>query len=130
MLTLPPSVRVFVAVAAVDMRKSFDGLAAATRTALGADPHGGALFVFRNRAATLVKILWWDRAGWCLFAKRLERGRFRWPVAPPDAAQVTLEAVELAWLLDGVDLRRVPRPPRWTPGTQPTCFLDNQPRAG
>src|SRR3990172_1923237 len=65
------------------MRKSFDGLAATTRGGLGADPHGGALFVFRNRAATLVKILWWDRAGWCLFAKRLERGRFRLPVAPP-----------------------------------------------
>lgn len=115
MLTLPPSVRIFVAVTPVDCRKSFDGLAAVIRHGLAADPHAGALYVFRNRAATLVKILWWDRAGWCLFAKRLERGRFRWPEAGTDARTVALDAVELAWLLDGVDLRALRRPPRWTP---------------
>ena len=116
MLTLPPTVRIYVAAAPVDMRKSFDGLAATTRGVLGADPLSGALFVYRNRAATLVKILWWDRAGWCLFAKRLERGTFRWPAAGAAAASLLLEAAELAWLLDGLDLAQVRRPPRWTPG--------------
>jgi transposase len=116
-LTLPPTVRIYVATAPVDMRKSFDGLAATTRGGLGADPLSGALFVYRNRAATLVKILWWDRAGWCLFAKRLERGTFRWPAAGAAAASLTLEAAELAWLLEGLDLQTVRRPPRWTPGS-------------
>lgn len=116
MLTLPPTVRIYVAAAPVDMRKSFDGLAATTRGVLGADPLSGALFVYRNRAATLVKILWWDRAGWCLFAKRLERGTFRWPAAGAAVASLTLEAAELAWLLEGLDLQQVHRPPRGTPG--------------
>ena len=116
MLTLPPTVRIYVAAAPVDMRKSFDGLAATTRGVLGADPLSGALFVYRNRAATLVKILWWDRAGWCLFAKRLERGTFRWPAAAAEAASLSLEAAALTWLLDGLDLQTVRRPPRWTPG--------------
>jgi transposase len=115
-LTLPPTVRIYVAAAPVDMRKSFDGLAATTRGGLGADPLSGALFVYRNRAATLVKVLWWDRAGWCLFAKRLERGTFRWPAVGPGAASVPLEAAELAWVLDGLDLQQVRRPPRWVPG--------------
>jgi len=115
-LTLPPTVRIYVAAAPVDMRKSFDGLAATTRGVLGADPLSGALFVYRNRAATLVKILWWDRAGWCLFAKRLARGTFRWPGAGTAAASGPLEAAELAWLLDGLDLQQVRRPPRWAPG--------------
>ena len=130
MIPVPSGARVWLAAGHTDMRKGFDGLALMVQETLKRDPHNGHLFVFRGRRGGLIKVLWHDGQGMCLFAKRLERGRFRWPVAPPDAAQVTLEAVELAWLLDGVDLRRVPRPPRWTPGTQPTCFLDNHPRAG
>src|SRR2546422_592491 len=71
-LMLPPAVRIYVARDGVDMRKSFDGLAALTQFALGEDPLSGHLYVFRNRPATLVKILYRDRSGWCLFAKRLE----------------------------------------------------------
>ena len=113
MLMLPPSVRIHVARDPVDMRKSFDGLAARVQFALAHDPLAGHLFVFRNRAGHLMKILYRDRSGWCLFAKRLERGRFRWPEA--DATTLEIEAGDLACLIDGIDLRSVRRVRRWEP---------------
>jgi transposase len=113
---LPPAVRIYVARDAVDMRKSFDGLAALTQFALGEDPLSGHLYVFRNRTATLLKLLYRDRSGWCLFAKRLERGRFRWPVVREEARSVEIEAGDLACLLDGIDLRTIRRPARWQRG--------------
>ena len=76
MLTLPPSVRVYVATAPCDMRKQFDGLAAMVREGLREDPRSGHLFVAFNRRADQVRILFWDRSGYCLVSKRLERGRF------------------------------------------------------
>lgn len=102
MLTLPPSVRIYVATGSVDMRKSFDGLSAATETVLGLDPFSGYLFAFSNQARTILKILFWERGGYCLFSKRLERGRFRWPEPRPSAASIEMEAGELACLLGGV----------------------------
>lgn len=115
MLTLPPSVRIYACTRAVDMRKSFDGLAAATREILRRDPMSGYLFAFFNRRADIVKVLFWDRSGFALLAKRLERGRFHLPRPAADgAASLEIEAAELALVLEGIDLRGARRRPRWT----------------
>jgi transposase len=120
MLTLPSAVRIHLATRPVDMRKSFDGLALQARHVLEQDPLSGHLFVFFNRTRDMVKVLWWHAGGFCLFAKRLEQGRFRLPLpALEQGAAVTLEAVELALLLEGIDLRAAVRRPRWEP-PQPT----------
>jgi transposase len=98
------------------MRKSFDGLAAATREIVGQDPMSGHLFAFFNRRADIVKVLFWDRAGFCVLAKRLERGRFHLPrPAAGGAASLEIEAAELALILEGIDLRGARRRPRWSP---------------
>ena len=76
---LPAGTRVWLAAGATDMRKGFDSLAAQAQTVLGQDPFSGHVFCFRGRRGDLVKLLWWDGDGLCLFAKRLERGRFVWP---------------------------------------------------
>lgn len=118
MLTLPPSVRVFVATAPCDMRKHFDGIALLVEQGLGKDPRSGHLFVVFNRRGDHVRILFWDRHGYCLFCKRLERGCFRLPWAREKAqeqASVEMEAAELALILEGLDLRGAKRRPRWTP---------------
>ena len=78
MIALPAGVKVWLAAGATDMRKGFDGLAALVQTQLAEDPFSGQLFVFRGKAGDRVKILWWSGDGLCLFAKRLERGRFVW----------------------------------------------------
>jgi transposase len=113
MLMLPPSVRIFVASRPVDLRRSFDGLAALTEEQLEQDPRSGHLFVFRNRQGDRVKILYWDRSGYCLWYKRLEKGCFRLPQG--SAGKVELEASELALLLEGIDLAGARRRPRWIP---------------
>jgi transposase len=112
-LTLSPTVRIYLAPGATDMRKAFDGLAAATKSVIGEDPLSGHLFVFCNRRRDRIKILWWDRSGFCLFAKRLEKGTFRWPdLAPSRATRVEMTREELMLLLGGIDLRRAKRR-RW-----------------
>ncbi len=78
MIALPAGVKVWLAAGATDMRNGFDGLAALVQTQLVEDPFSGQLFVFRGKAGDRVKILWWSGDGLCLFAKRLERGRFVW----------------------------------------------------
>lgn len=113
MLTLPPTVRVFLAIEPADMRRSLDGLAALTREVLKQDPLSGHLFVFRNRRSDRVKVLVWDRSGLCLWYKRLERGRFFFPVV--DGPEVEVEAAELSLLLEGIDLAGATRRPRFTP---------------
>lgn len=116
MLSLPPSVRIYVCTQPLDMRKSFDGLSIAARQVVGRNPMSGHLFAFFNRRATLCKILWWDRSGFAVLAKRLEKGRFRLPT--PSAAAggtVEMEAAELALLLEGIDLRGARRRGRWRP---------------
>jgi transposase len=116
MLSLPSTVRIFAATLPQDMRKSFDGLASVTRSLLGQEPMSGSLYLYFNRSADLVKVLWWDRGGWCLFSKRLARGRFTRPPTEPDATHVTLDATTLAMILDGVDLARIRRKARFEPG--------------
>jgi transposase len=78
---LPTSTRIWLATGATDMRKSFDGLAALVQTKLHEDAFSGHVFVFRGRKGDRVKILWWSGDGLCLFAKRLEQGKFVWPQA-------------------------------------------------
>lgn len=101
-LPLPRGIRVMVATEPVDLRKSFDGLAAVVRDALGQDPIGGDLFVFRNRAGHRCKALLWDRTGWIIIYKRLESGGFRFPIGP--TASVEVDAAQLRMLLDGIEL--------------------------
>ncbi len=102
---LPRSMPIFVATAPIDLRRSFDGLAAAAREQLGRDPLRGALFLFFNKAQDRVKLLWWDRTGYCILYKRLQRGSFRLPTAiEADDRSVSIEAAELAKILEGVAL--------------------------
>lgn len=113
MIGLPSGTRVWLAAGITDMRCGFDGLAARVQTQLEADPFSGQLFVFRGRRGDLIKVLWWDGQGLCLFAKRLERGRFVWPSAPTGA--VALTPAQLSMLLEGIDWRIPQR--TWQPHT-------------
>ncbi|HQT65909.1 MAG TPA: IS66 family insertion sequence element accessory protein TnpB [Acidocella sp.] len=107
------NVRVYLACGTTDMRKGFDTLAAQVQTLLQLDPHNGALYAFRGRRGDLVKILWWDGQGLCLFCKRLERGKFLWPQARDGS--VSLTAAQLSMLLEGIDWRAPVR--TWVPET-------------
>ncbi len=110
MLSLPPSVRVFVARGVTDMRKSFDTLAALVCDVVDEDPQSGHLFVFVNRRRNRVKVLWWDRSGYCLLAKRLEQGQFRiYDRATGKERSYEVTASDLSLLLDGIDLRSAKR---------------------
>ena len=100
MLSLPPTVRVFVAVAPLDMRGSFDALAGAVRR-LGLDPVNGHLYLFLNKRRRIAKALWFDGSGWLVLAKRLEAGSFQLPRVDGDEAQITLEGAAFASLLAG-----------------------------
>ena len=104
MIGLPANTKVWLACGVTDMRKGFDGLAALVQLNLHEDPFSGQLFVFRGRRGDRVKILWWDGDGLCLFAKRLERGRFVWPRATDGAVHLT--QAQLSMLLEGIDWRR------------------------
>jgi transposase len=110
MIALPAGVKVWLAAGATDMRKGFDGLTALVQTQLAEDPFSGQLFVFRGKAGDRVKILWWGGDGLCLFAKRLERGRFVWPHTTHGT--VSLSAAQSSMLLEGIDWRRVERTQR------------------
>jgi transposase len=104
MIALPTGTRVWVAAGVTDMRKGMDGLAALVQTTLAENPFSGHIFVFRGRRGDLVKLVWWSGDGLCLFAKRLERGRFVWPQAT--SGTVALSAAQLSMLLEGIDWRR------------------------
>jgi transposase len=104
--------KIYVAVEAVDMRKGFDGLYGLVRDQLGQDPLSGYLFLFSNRTRTRLKALVWDGSGLWVCAKRLEKGRFRWPTASEKQRSVTMRAEELAMLVNGLDLKQT-RPRRW-----------------
>lgn len=103
MLSLPAQVAIYACTTAVDFRKQHDGLVAIVRDQLGADPLDGSLFVFFNRRRDRIKLLLWDRNGFWLFYKRLERGSFE-GVRSIDAKRLTLSRAELSMLLDGIEL--------------------------
>lgn len=103
MLTFPPSVRIRLATGATDMRKQFDGLAAIASHVMKEDVMSGHVFVFCNRRRDRVKLLFWDRSGYWLLAKRLEEGTFAWP-ATSDAPSIEATVRELMCMLEGIEL--------------------------
>jgi transposase len=104
MITLPAGTQIWIAAGVTDLRRGLTGLSALVQTALEQDPFGGHVFVFRGRRGDLIKVLWWDGDGLCLFVKRLERGRFVWPQA--ESGTVALSRAQLSMLLEGIDWRR------------------------
>jgi transposase len=111
MISLPSGVRVWLACGHTDMRKGMDGLAMLAQQVLEESPFSGALFAFRGRRGGLVKLLWYDGQGMCLFSKRLERGHFVWPTT--NTGRVSLSSAQVSMLLEGIDWRmpqRVRRP--------------------
>jgi transposase len=115
MLTVPPTVKLWYCPDAVDMRLGFDGLSALVRSRLQADPLSGHLFIFRNRSADRLKVLYWGGHGLCLWCQRLEAGRYHFPDAPTGVPAVELSAGQLQMVLDGIDLSRVRRFKRFSP---------------
>ena len=104
MLSLPPSVRLFVATQPVDGRKGPDSLMALVRDVLRHDPLSGHLFIFFSKRCDRVRIVYWDRNGYAMWTKRLEKGRFRWPEAAGGECKIVLSHEELMLLLGGIDL--------------------------
>ena len=118
MLTLPRSVRIFISSGPTDMRRSIDGLMSIVKDELEGDAYSGHLYVFVSRRADRVKILTWDKGGFVLYYKRLERGVFQLPHLDPNAMTVEIDATQLSMLLDGIDYSRVRRPKPWMPAEQ------------
>ena len=112
MIVIPAGVRIHLALGATDMRKGMDGLALLVQEVLRQAPFSGHLFIFRGKSATLVKVLYYDQNGLCLFSKRLDQGRFTWPATKPEAdgtASVTLTPAQLSMLLEGLEWRTLVR---------------------
>jgi transposase len=102
MIVQSADVKVYLASGNTDMRKSINGLSLLVEGAMGHNPLSGSLFVFCNRKRTILKLLYWDRNGFCLWQKRLEKERFKWPVN--DSKTMTITNRELMWLIDGMDI--------------------------
>ena len=125
MLSLPPSVKVYLAVDPVDMRKGMDALSNVVRNVIRQEPMSGHLFVFRGRRGHMLRILFWDRNGWALYTKRLEVGTFHLPVIVAEGAQrVEIESAELALMLEGIELCGARRRVRWRPPERTTILTD------
>ncbi len=125
MLTLPSTVRIYMATEPVDLRRGFDGLAAATRQIIREEPLSGHLFCFVNRRANRLKVLLWQPSGYLLLFKRLEHGRFKLPQAPLlGRRHIEMEATELVLMMEGIDLRDARRRKRWTPPKTLACDVD------
>ena len=118
MIGLGGATKVFLATGATDMRKGFDGLYALARDRIGEDPLSGHLFVFRSRRGDRLKILHWDRDGFVLWYKRLEEGVFKLPRAEGAKQALELRASELAMILDGIDVSKLKRLPRYQRGAE------------
>ena len=103
MIPVPSYTQVWLAAGVTDMRRGFATLAAQAEKSLGQNPYTGHLFVFRGRRGDLIKIIWWDGQGACLFSKRLEKGRFVWPSAKD--GKIALTPAQLSMLLEGIDWR-------------------------
>ena len=114
MLSLPPSVKIFVAAQPVDARKSFDGLAALVGSEFGLEPLSGHLYVFVNRRGHLCQMLFWDRNGFCIVKKRLESGTFRLVRKPSgEATHLEIDSAELGLMLEGIELEGAKRRKRY-----------------
>lgn len=130
MLSLPPSVRLFIATQVVDGRKGPDSLLALVRDVLGQDIFDGHLFIFFTRRRDRVRIVYWDRNGVAMWTKRLERGRFCFRAAGDDGIDVrTIEAAELGLILEGIDLEGARRRPRWQPHRRSDGGGNGEPRS-
>lgn len=108
---IPAGTRIWIVAGVTDLRRGFVGLSAMVQTVLEQNPFSGHVFVFRGRRGDLIKLLWFDGDGLCLFAKRLERGRFIWPKV--ETGTVALTRAQLSMLLEGIDWRRPER--TWQP---------------
>ena len=106
MIPVPSNTKIWLAAGRTDMRRGFPGLSSLAEKHLKADPYSGHLFVFRGKRGDLIKIIWWDGQGACLFSKRLEYGRFVWPSAKD--GRIILTPAQLSMLLEGIDWR-IPR---------------------
>jgi transposase len=115
-LTLPSSVRIYMATEPVDLRRGFDGLAAATRQIIREDPLSGHLFCFVNRRRNRLKVLLWQPSGYLLLFKRLEHGTFKLPAAPVVGQRhLEMNSTDLALMIEGIDLRGARRRKCWSP---------------
>src|SRR5690606_31318351 len=103
-LAFPPSTKIYLSLSPCDMRKGFDGLSAQVRNILQLDPFSGAVFLFRGNRGDRLKALVWDGSGLCMYAKRLERGKFVWPRAHEGALR--LSAAQLAMLIEGLNWKQ------------------------
>jgi transposase len=104
MFGIGPATRVYLAAGATDMRKGFEGLYGLVRDQLQLEPLSGHIFIFSNAQRNRLKLLFWDGSGLWVCAKRLEKGRFRWPQAEAGKSRVVLSQEELALLVGGIDL--------------------------
>ncbi|MDK9361926.1 IS66 family insertion sequence element accessory protein TnpB [Lelliottia wanjuensis] len=107
MIALPAGSKIWLVAGVTDMRCGFHGLASKVQNILSADPFSGHLFVFRGKSGVLLKVLWADRDGLCLFTKHLERGRFAWPLSHD--GRIHLTPAQLSMLLEGIDWRHPKR---------------------
>ena len=115
MISIPSSVKIYLSAAPCDMRRGHDSLSALVTQQMGHDVFSGHLFVFISKRGDRIKILTWDRGGFVLWYKRLERGRFKLPDLTEKDAVLQLESSELSMLVGGIDYSRVRKPLRWTP---------------
>lgn len=113
MIPIPAGTKIWLAAGVTDMRKQFNGLATLAETVLAQDPYSGHIFCFRGRRGDLLKVIWYDGQGACLYTKRLERGRFVWP-SPADG-KVSVTPAQLSMLLEAIDWRAPQR--TWRPLT-------------
>jgi len=113
MMAVPPGVRIHLALGYTDMRKSFDGLSMLVQEVLKKDPFSGHMFVFRGRKADMIRILYWDGNGLCLFSKKLQQGHFVWPSLRETGVTITVSSAQLAMLIEGIDWRTPER--TWRP---------------
>jgi transposase len=104
---IPANTRIWIVAGVTDMRRGLTGLSAMVQTVLEQNPLGGDVYVFRGRRGDLVKLIWHDGDGLCLFQKRLDRGRFVWPQA--ESGTVSLSRAQLSMLCEGIDWRRPAR---------------------
>ena len=109
MMIVPAGVKVHIALGVTDMRKGLDGLATMAQEVLRKDPFSGHIFAFRGKRANMIKLLFWDGTGLCLFTKRIEHGHFVWPRVNVPGETIPMTPAQLAMLLEGIDWRHPER---------------------